>query len=580
MKKFSLNQKIWGMIGQMSLGFVLCTGLAAYSAQDAIKALHQITDVNVKRDQLTTEINVSHRQLLISLFEIMVRQDQKAIEANNKRFDRSWEILQKDFAEYKKIGSPEGVEIIQRYEAEYVKFLEVANKVRELASENKNEEALVALAAGDASRDVMHDLMIEVNKLTRKDLHEITDAAIADAKSFMVLNVVVSALSILISLIISFFVLRAVSRAIATVVRGLSESAQQVSSASTQIASASEELSQSATEQAASLEETAASVEQLNSMVAKNSENANSAASTAANSQKRTTAGKETVDKMASSMDAISVSNETIMTQINESNESMAGIVKVIEQIDKKTKVINEIVNKTELLSFNASVEAARAGEHGKGFAVVAEEVGNLARMSGAAAEEIGALLEQSISKVNQVVGETKTNVEKLVARSKGTINEGIQVARDCGDVFEEVLHDVNTVSGMATEISSASHEQARGISEITKAMSQLDQMTQQNAATSEECASAAEELSAQAEALKGAVSQLVLTIQGGNGKFAETQIPVPTAKVSTAPGKTMPNNVIHLKAKARPSPSAPDFALKKASGDAPDYDSGGFSDV
>ncbi|MBX3018553.1 MAG: methyl-accepting chemotaxis protein [Bdellovibrionaceae bacterium] len=580
MKKLSLNQKIWGVIGQLSLGFVVCTCLAVYSAHDAQKALHEITEVNVKRDQMTSEINSTHRTLLISLFEIMVRQDPPTIEANNKRFEKSWATLQKYFAEYKKIGSPEGVAIIQKYEAEYDKFIVLANKVRELASENKNDEALAVLATADEGRDMMRELMIEVNELTAKDLKAVADEAIADAQYSLALNAIVSAVSILMSLIISFFVLRAVSRSISSVVRGLSDSAHQVSSASAQIASASEELSQSATEQAASLEETAASVEQLNSMVAKNSENANSAASTADHSQKRATTGKDTVDKMASSMDAISVSNETIMKQINESNESMAGIVKVIEQIDKKTKVINEIVNKTELLSFNASVEAARAGEHGKGFAVVAEEVGNLARMSGAAAEEIGALLEQSITKVNQVVNDTKTNVEKLVTRSKGTINEGIQVARDCGDVFEEVLHDVNTVSGMATEISSASHEQSRGISEITKAMSQLDQMTQQNAATSEECASAAEELSAQADALKGAVSQLVLTIQGGNGKFAETQIPVAATKVSAAPAKKMPNNVIHLKAKARPSPSAPDFALKKASGDTPDYDSGGFSDV
>ncbi|MBC7465119.1 MAG: hypothetical protein H7256_03945 [Bdellovibrio sp.] len=50
-----------------------------------------------------------------------------------------------------------------------------------------------------------------------------------------------------------------------------------------------------------------------------------------------------------------------------------------MEEIGNKTKVINDIVFQTKLLSFNASVEAARAGEHGKGFAVVAEEVGKLA---------------------------------------------------------------------------------------------------------------------------------------------------------------------------------------------------------
>jgi methyl-accepting chemotaxis protein len=77
------------------------------------------------------------------------------------------------------------------------------------------------------------------------------------------------------------------------------------------------------------------------------------------------------------------------MNQINYSNEQMSEIVKVIQEIETKTKVINDIVFQTKLLSFNASVEAARAGEQGKGFAVVAEEVGNLAQMSGNAAKEI-----------------------------------------------------------------------------------------------------------------------------------------------------------------------------------------------
>jgi methyl-accepting chemotaxis protein len=283
---------------------------------------------------------------------------------------------------------------------------------------------------------------------------------------------------------------------------------------------------------------------------------------------------------MIQSMDAINASNNTIMQQVNRSNESMAGIVKVIEEIGSKTKVINDIVFQTKLLSFNASVEAARAGEHGKGFAVVAEEVGNLAQMSGNAAKEIGSMLEDSIQKVNQIVQETKASVEKLIAEGKETVESGSLVARQCGEVLEEIVHNVASVSSMAGEIASASQEQSRGISEITKAMGQLDQMTQQNAATSEECASAAEELSAQAESLKSSVGQLVQTINGGSGQQATTEVPAmaKAPRASSGP-KVSGQNVVHLKGpKFSKTGSAPQ--LKRVAGDAPQYNSSGFEDV
>jgi methyl-accepting chemotaxis protein len=273
------------------------------------------------------------------------------------------------------------------------------------------------------------------------------------------------------------------------------------------------------------------------------------------------------------------------MEQVNKSNESMAGIVKVIEEIGSKTKVINDIVFQTKLLSFNASVEAARAGEHGKGFAVVAEEVGNLAQMSGNAAKEISSLLEESVQKVNTIVHETKSSVEKLIADGKETVESGTQVARQCGEVLEEIVQNVSGVTSMAGEIATASQEQARGVGEITKAMGQLDQMTQQNAATSEECASAAEELSAQSEALKKAVQLLVMTVNGSDGRsdmqfaHAEPARPTPVVKKAPTPKQASPN-VVHLKTPAKDAAPAPAPTFKKASGDVPSYNSAGFEEV
>lgn len=48
---------------------------------------------------------------------------------------------------------------------------------------------------------------------------------------------------------------------------------------------------------------------------------------------------------------------------VENGNQRLNEIVGLIKEISDKTKVINEIVFQTRLLSFNASVEAARAGD-------------------------------------------------------------------------------------------------------------------------------------------------------------------------------------------------------------------------
>lgn len=351
---------------------------------------------------------------------------------------------------------------------------------------------------------------------------------------------------------------------IAQVAAVLSDASVHVNDASQKIAGSSQELSQAATEQAASLEETVASIEEMNAMVGKNSASAESAATTSNHAQTTATRGKEAVERMISSMDDINASNTNIVTQINESNAQISEIVQVIQEIGNKTKVINDIVFQTKLLSFNASVEAARAGEHGKGFAVVAEEVGNLAQMSGTAAKEISDMLESSVRKVNTIVTETKTKVEALVAQGRTTVENGSQIAQECGQVLNEIVENVSSVSNMASDISMASREQALGINEITKAMNQLDQVTQQNAGTSEQTSSASQELSEQANALRDAVLTLSSTLNGSNGPATNEKA------VARRDESSLKSNLHQLKprTKSKKLGSMSDGDWKKASGE------------
>jgi methyl-accepting chemotaxis protein len=178
--------------------------------------------------------------------------------------------------------------------------------------------------------------------------------------------------------------------------------------------------------------------------------------------------------------------------------------VRVIAAIGEKTKVMDEIVFQTKLLSFNASVEAERAGEHGRGFAVVAQEVGNLAQMSGKAAQEISHILSESIVKAETITTENKRKVEG-----------GGQLVSETASALKEIQESAGAVTSGANQVLSASKEQASGIKQVNVAMTTLEKATQENSALAEEVASTSEEMASQCQGLDSIVSELTRLVHG-----------------------------------------------------------------
>ncbi|MFY2030301.1 methyl-accepting chemotaxis protein [Achromobacter xylosoxidans] len=250
--------------------------------------------------------------------------------------------------------------------------------------------------------------------------------------------------------------LKAMNASLTGIVREVRGGSEGIAAASSQIAQGNADLSQRTEEQAASLEQTAASMEELTGTVRQNAANAGQAEQLVSQASAVAARGGEVVDGVVQTMGAIS-----------DSSRRIADI----------TNVIDGIAFQTNILALNAAVEAARAGEQGRGFAVVAGEVRTLAQRSALAAKEINALINESVSRVE----------------------DGSRQADEAGRTMRDVVQSVRRAATLVREIASASAEQSTGIDQVNVAIAQMDGVTQQNAALVEQAAAAAASMREQA---------------------------------------------------------------------------------
>jgi methyl-accepting chemotaxis protein len=281
------------------------------------------------------------------------------------------------------------------------------------------------------------------------------------------------------------------------------------------INSLSDQLSSGSAEQAAALEQTASALHEVSATIQKNLESTRTSEVLSLESKEAANRGSEVVDRLSEAITGVRRANDTVHDDVKDSYASIREVTGVIKSIEEKTKVINDIVFQTRLLSFNASVEAARAGEHGKGFAVVAEEISNLAHMAGAAANDIGTSVGGSVQRVEDLIKEAEGRILSSFRASAGAVESCVAIAGESKDVLGRVLENTDRTHSAMQEITVASNEQARAITEISKAIQQIEQATQANSNLSHESASVAKDIEGQASVLDEATDSLRVLVEG-----------------------------------------------------------------
>jgi methyl-accepting chemotaxis protein len=520
LKNRSLNIKILSGFCIVCIGLAIVAVTSYIGLQQVVKVYNQLAKISVPNLGHISGMRARGRQIhaettKLALFWDQPNETNKTLESLAHAVKR-YEGITSDYLKEK--FSPGEEEIYKEIDAAYQPMKISMNKVLDLFNSQETDKLAKMKTVLLEFEEQVRTHQTSLLKLD--DYHVALGEKWATESQTLSTNTrmflaVVAFITFTAGVCIAIFLSRSINNLLRQLAERLVESSEKVASNSSLVSQASQDLAHGTTEQAESLHETVASTNEIAAMTEKTSDNCRESLKRAEQSREASSKGQHSLDMMLKAIGEIASSNKNINDQIKNGNAEIQEIVNLILQIGEKTKLIDDIVFQTKLLSFNVSVEAARAGEHGKGFAVVAEEMSNLAGMSGRASKEISTMLSETTQKAQKVVESNQTNVNRLLVVGESKVQDGYHVASECKTVLEEILHYVEEMCSMIRETTMSTEEQSRGVAEINKAMGALDTITSQNANSSQQCSEAANCLMVEVDKTRDVVQDLFQAIHG-----------------------------------------------------------------
>lgn len=250
---------------------------------------------------------------------------------------------------------------------------------------------------------------------------------------------------------------------IAALQESLDNSAEELLTATRKILDIAQEHSSGATQQSVAINQVVATHEMILDTAGQVAESAAQSDKMAANVLSAT---KEGIKRTLQTLDGI----EQLSKQVEEISKSMKDVEDCMRKVTEAVRVIDDIAERTNLLSLNAALEAAGAGSSGQRFAVLAEQIRRLAEKSHTSSQSIGSIIEEINLAAERAVNLTRIGMQSAAA--------GVAHVRDIRSGLDEVNSIASVSSELARKIDFATRQQRSSLQQISATLKDLASTT------------------------------------------------------------------------------------------------------